>query len=122
MKLLIGLLLVVVIVLSLSVAYQKNQIALVGKKQLEYEVYNKLLAEEKLNKANLKIAELESIVLKSETQLKNSKRLLDQTVKLNEDLKMRLEKTSSTQKELQDKIEAMEKLSTQNNAVQTVVN
>lgn len=111
MKILKFLIVIVVVALSLGVAYQKNQDVVVKKKRLEQEVYNKLLAEENLKKANLKVKALQTSLSRVESKVKSTNKLLDQTIKLNDDLKVRLDRASIVQKKLEEKISEMEKIS-----------
>ena len=96
---------------GLAVHYNKN--ANYAQNVLNQERFEKLTAEENLEKANAKIESLTTELDRTKSKIKNISTLIEQTNSLNSDLKSRLETISKMNESLENKMkELSQQLST----------
>lgn len=74
------------------------------RKDLNQERYNRMVVEEKLEKALLKVKSLENETTSSQNQAQNVQALLDQEKKANQDLRTELEKMTKLKGILEDQL------------------
>ena len=111
MRITIIILAVAFAVMGGGLAYRYNQEALNAQKELNQERYNRMIAEENLQKADAKIKLLQSDIARSEDKLKSVENILDETKTVNSDLKARIDKATEIKQDLENKIKELEKLS-----------
>ena len=96
-------LLVVAACTILAVKYGRNASQAQG--ELDQERYSRMVAEEGLEKAGMKVTSLESELNRTQAKLKGLESLIKETKSLNSDLKAQLEKSSQINDELDRRIQ-----------------
>jgi len=108
---------VTLMILSCWLAYTYHKTARQAENELNQERYNRMIAEEGLEKS---LGELEGIrteLSRTEDKVKNIERLLGETKDMNKDLKVRLDKASQIQKELEERIKGPHSVSGETSAL-----
>ena len=100
-----------VVLLSSFLAFHYSQNAGHAAQELNQERYLRMVSEENLQKANKRIASLESDLEKIQNKIKSFERLIEQNTAINNDLKTRLENASQVKDELEQKLKELKQVS-----------
>lgn len=101
----------VVALLSCLLAARYNTSASKAKLELDQERYNRMTAEESLEKVNSKASALENDLRTSEAKFKSLETLLKQTVTINDDLKSQINKVNQVKEALDKKMQEIQNVS-----------
>ena len=110
MKATIIVLAVMVCVFSAGLAIRYNLNASNAQKDLNQERFNRMTAEEGLEKANARISSLESELARTQSRIKGVEKALEQANAVNGDLKGRMDKAMEYKDKLDAKIKELEQL------------
>ena len=110
MKTTIVVLAIMLSVLSGGLAIRYNLSAANSQKDLNQERFNRMTAEETLEKASARIFSLEAELARTQSKVKGIEKALEQVSAVNSDLKGRLDKASEIKDKLDSKIKELEQL------------
>ena len=112
MRIMVFILAFTLVVLSGFLVCHYYQNASNARKDLDQERYNKIIAEENLEKASTRVNSLETELSRTKSKIESIEKLLEQTKSINNDLKSQIDNISQTKVNLEDKIQKMEQITT----------
>ncbi len=101
---------IVFVVLSCGLAIRYNQDAGAARKELDTELYKRMVAEESLQKANIQIDSIKEELKRMTSRVEQVEIVLDKTKAVNADLKLRLHKADQMKEILDKKIAELQAL------------
>ncbi len=109
MKIVAIILAVILVVLSFGLAVHYNQNALTVRRDLDRERYSRIVAEENLDKASVRMKSLETEIAKLQQKYQSTEKFLAETKELSVDLERQLRQLTQTRTSLETKVTELER-------------
>jgi hypothetical protein len=101
---------IILLVLSCGLAIRYNQDAGSVRKELDVELYKRMVAEENLQKANIQIDSIKEELERTKDRVEQAEVVLEKTKEINADLRLRLHKAGQAKEILDRKIAELQSL------------